>query len=214
MIKTKYPRTPHLWWSPGMTSDDKRIKSYDALIGLEVVVTIKMDGENTTGYPDGSTHARSLDSRHHLSRDWFKQFWGERSYLLPDGHRVCGENLYAKHSLSYDDLPSYFMGFSVWDSRNTALSWSDTLAIFQQLGIEPVTAIYQGPFDLKVLQDLTDQLDTSKVEGIVVRSAGEVPYDQFDSLVAKWVRPGHVQADDHWMNQPLTRNQLTQRTPS
>lgn len=36
-----------------------------------VVITEKMDGENTTLYRDG-LHARSLDSRHHPSRNWVK----------------------------------------------------------------------------------------------------------------------------------------------
>jgi hypothetical protein len=41
----KYPRTPHLPWSPGGTSDDKRMLDVGPLLG-DVVITEKMDGSN------------------------------------------------------------------------------------------------------------------------------------------------------------------------
>ena len=67
--RIKYPTTPHLPFSLGIQSDDRRVQTLDGLVGREVVVTEKMDGENTTMYVD-HIHARSLDSRHHPSRDW------------------------------------------------------------------------------------------------------------------------------------------------
>jgi hypothetical protein len=56
----KYPRTYHLPWSPGMTKDDRQIKSIDVFEGKDIVVTLKMDGENTNWYKD-YCHARSLE---------------------------------------------------------------------------------------------------------------------------------------------------------
>jgi hypothetical protein len=106
----KYPKTMHLPWSPGITKDDKVLSDVSHLEGIDVVITEKFDGENFSGYPDGYTHARSLDSRAHPSRDWVKQFWSSRHYRLGVDLRVCGENLFARHSIAYDDLPSYFMG--------------------------------------------------------------------------------------------------------
>ena len=69
----KYPRTMHLPWSLGLTNDDKKIACLDAFIGQRVIVTEKMDGENTSMYSD-YIHARSLNGGNHLSRDWVKQF--------------------------------------------------------------------------------------------------------------------------------------------
>jgi hypothetical protein len=66
-MHVRYPRTPHLPWSPGATPDDVRAGDLSGLLGREVVVTEKPDGENTTLYADG-VHARSLDSAHHPSR--------------------------------------------------------------------------------------------------------------------------------------------------
>lgn len=43
--KVKFPRTYHLPWSEGRSSDDKVLESLDSFIEQEVVVTVKMDGE-------------------------------------------------------------------------------------------------------------------------------------------------------------------------
>jgi hypothetical protein len=209
MDKTKYPRTVHLDWSPGMTDDDRKIRSYDSFLEKEVVVTIKMDGENTTAYSDGFTHARSLNSGNHVSREFFKKFWNDRAYLLEPNYRICGENLYARHSISYDSLPTYFMGFSVWDQEK-ALDWDSTVEIFQSLDIITVPVIYRGPFDLRILRALTEELDTSKDEGIVVRVTEAIPYKQFHNLIAKWVRSGHVQTNRHWAHNRIVPNCLNQ----
>lgn len=69
----KYPRTYHLPWSPGLTDDDRMLPSTKVFEGKQVVVTEKMDGENTTMYRD-YMHARSLEEEHHESRCWVKKF--------------------------------------------------------------------------------------------------------------------------------------------
>ena len=203
----KYPSTPHLPFSPGLQNDDRRITTLNGLLGTEIVVTEKLDGENTTMYSD-HIHARSLDSRHHASRDWVKQLWGKISYQIPGSWRVCGENVYARHSIAYDDLDSYFYGFSIWNSENIALHWGDTLRWFMQLGIKPVPVLYKGPFNLKRLERLAAELDPKAQEGFVVRVIGAIPYEDFDKKVAKWVRKGHVQTDEHWMKAPIVPNRI------
>lgn len=96
----KYSRTFHFPWSKTVASDDKVLSDISCFIGSEVVVTEKMDGENTSMY-QCVIHARSIDSINHLSRDWVKNFWNEIRYNIPVGWRICGENLYAKYSISY-----------------------------------------------------------------------------------------------------------------
>ena len=83
-MRTHYPRTPHLPWSPGAASDDVRVADLSGLLGREVVVTEKLDGENTTLYADG-LHARSLDSAHHPSRAWVKALQGRIGARHPGG---------------------------------------------------------------------------------------------------------------------------------
>jgi len=44
--RTKYPKTLHLPFSEGLQNDDKMLHSYKGLEGEEIVVTLKLDGEN------------------------------------------------------------------------------------------------------------------------------------------------------------------------
>jgi RNA ligase len=194
----KYPRTYHLPWSQSITKDDRVIESLDIFLNQEVVVTKKMDGENSTLYPN-HCHARSLDSQNHPSRNWLKNFWQNIRMDIPRGWRICGENLFATHSIPYTDLPSYFLGFSIWDERNNCFSWEQTLEWFQLLKIEPVPTIYTGVFDEAAIKQLWNPKDTSSSEGYVVRLRHSFHYSQFRRKVAKFVRPNQVQTTKHWM---------------
>ncbi len=206
-MRTKYPRTFHVPFSPGATSDDKVLSSLSHFEGRRVVVTEKMDGECTTLYADGF-HARSIDSRHHPSRDWLARFHASMGFNIPEGWRVCGENVYARHSLAYTALDSFFLGFSVWDAGNRALGWSDTQEMFELLGVACVPVLYRGEFDEAQLRRLVAQLDLSKQEGLVVRLEDGFAYEDFTRSVAKWVRPSHVQTGEHWMHAAVTPNVL------
>ena len=48
MNKIKYPKTLHLPWSQGVNSDDRVMKDLSGFEGHPVVITEKMEGENTT----------------------------------------------------------------------------------------------------------------------------------------------------------------------
>lgn len=200
----KYPRTYHLPWSnPG--KDDRTMDSLAQFENRMVVVTEKMDGENTSMY-NGAIHARSVDGLNHPSRAWVKNFWAGISADIPEGWRVCGENLFAKHSIGYEDLPSYFLGFSIWNESNVCLSWEHTVEWFAMLGIEPVPLVYHGLFDREWLISYSKKLPRS-IEGYVLRDAESFTYRDFRSKVAKYVRPQHVQTSEHWrFGQPIIRN--------
>lgn len=203
-MRVKYPRTPHLPWSPGFTSDDLRSRSVAHFEGKEVVVTEKMDGENTSLYSDGC-HARSINSNKHSSREWVRSLQGEIGYLLPEGWRLCGENLFARHSIPYEGLDSYFLLFSIWDN-NRCLSWDDTVEWSELLGVESVPVLYRGVFDTESIKALS--INEGRQEGYVVRLADSFDYEAFGQSVAKWVRPNHVQTDSHWMHSVVTPNKL------
>jgi len=123
--RVKYPRTYHLPWSPGKTNDDRVLEDTSCFDRRRVVITEKMDGENTTMYAD-YIHARSLDSSSHPSRGWVKNLHAQIRSKISPGWRICGENLFAQHTLHYANLPTYFMVFSIWDENNVCLSWDET----------------------------------------------------------------------------------------
>jgi len=207
MFGIKYPRTFHLPSSRGRTSDDKVLKNIDHLLGQEVIITEKMDGENTTMYRDGF-HARSIDSRHHPSRDWVAKFHGTIKHDIPEGWRICGENCYARHSIAYNTLKSYFLGFGIWDEDNQCLGWDDTLQFFELIGITPVTQLYRGIMFQNTIDNLVKKLDTNVIEGCVVRVVKPFGYDDFHKSVAKWVREFHVQTNEHWMHGAVVPNKV------
>lgn len=205
MNRFKYPRTPHLPWSPGASSDDTRAHNLVHFQGKYIVVTEKMDGENTSLYPFGM-HARSLDSRHHASRNWVKALQGQIAHLIPKGWRICGENVFARHSIAYSDLPSYFLAFSIWDDSNQCLSWESSIRWFEALGLSYPKVIYQGIYDEAALRAI--ELDLTTTEGYVVRLAEAFAYQAFSTSVAKWVRKNHVQTHTHWMHSAIVPNTL------
>lgn len=207
----KYPRTPHFSWSASIADDDKIADGHE-FDGHRVIGSVKMDGENSSLYTD-YLHARSIDGRSHPSRDWLKRYWAERCGNIPERWRVCGENMFATHSIRYEGLRSFFYGFSVWNEFNVCLSWDETLEWFQLLDVEPVEVLYDGVYDEAKLKAIAKGLDADSVEGFVVRRADAVPYRDFRRMFAKYVRPNHVRTDDHWMYGAGTTEQNALASP-
>jgi hypothetical protein len=197
-MKVKHSRTYHLPWSPGVSSDDRVLRSTDQFEGHRVIVTEKRDGECTSLYRDGTVHARSIDGTNHPWQDAVKAMWRERCIDLPEGWRVVGENLYAEHSIRYDNLTDWIEVFAIFDETNTALSWDETLEWSSLLGLWTVPVLWKGLWDEDQIRHLPYNLDSEKQEGFVVRVDGPIAFEDWDWVVAKWVRKGHVQTDQHW----------------
>jgi len=204
----KYGRTFHLPRSPGATSDDKIMASINGLKIGDLVVTEKMDGENTTIHA-GGCHARSPDGGYHSSRDWIKAFGAGIAPQLAEDERIIGENLYARHSITYHSLPSYFLGFA-WIIGDEIQPWDMTLARFQELNIQHVPIMYRGPYKQSLFDDLAKALDTSRQEGFVVRRACAFAESAMSDCLGKYVREGHVQTDAHWMKMNIVPNGLAE----
>lgn len=207
--RVKYPRTYHLPWSPGVREDDRVLENVRQFENREVVITVKMDGENTTMYRD-YLHARSLDYSPHASRTWVKTLHARMSYEIPEGWRICGENLYAKHAIHYLQLPSYFMVFSVWNEQNICLNWDETVEWAQLFGLQTVPVIYRGPWHSALVgAEFQAEPGGDLREGYVIRKAGSFGYREFRNSVAKYVRSGHQ--DVHggkWRHTAITPNQV------
>lgn len=206
--KVKYPRTHHLPWSPGKTDDDRVMEDLSRFEGKEVIVSAKMDGENTTWYKD-YLHARSLEYSNHPSRNWVKALHAQVQYDIPDGWRICGENLQAKHSIKYENLPSYFMVFSIWNERNECLSWDETTEWAKLLNLETVPVLFREVWASDFEQKLKAyKFDEERVEGYVVRVSNLFHYKDFRHVVGKYVRKHHVQTHGHWAHRQIELNGL------
>lgn len=206
----KYPRTWHMPWSPGRTKDDRAHPNMKQFEGRRVIVMEKMDGENTSMYTD-HIHARSVDSKNEPSRNYVKRIWAEICGDIPDKWRICGENLYERHSIHYLDLPSYFMAFSIWDDTNHRISYDELLIWCRLLGIIHTPVLYDGIYDEELIKNLPKTLgwNMDEHEGYVVTVADRMHYSEFKYLMAKYVRADHVTEDVHVRSRRvLVPNQL------
>ena len=204
--RIEYPRTLHLPFSYGRSSDDNVIQDLSTFEGKEVVITIKMNGECTTMYND-YIHARSIDGKYHTSRDWIRKFHSSIKQNIPVGDRICGENMYAVHTIHYTDLESYFYGFSYW-SNLLCLDYDNTISIFRNLNIAFPTELYRGCFDLNIIEDIANSFPVDTHEGFVVRNVDSFHYQDFQSNVVKWVRPNQQSTNDAWMYNKFTTNNI------
>ena len=222
-----YPRTPHLPYSPGRTSDDKSLTNADAekfFVGKKIVVTEKMDGGNAC-VRNGKVYARSHSHpATHASFSSLKTLAASWSYLYePEGSdlRDCwifGENLEAVHSIEYDALPAHFMLFAVAGPDGKWWSWRRVEAVAKELGVPTPRVIFRDRLESgKQLEDLimehrikpscaalvspeTEATAAGPVlpEGFVVRLSGSFPVSDFGQSVAKFVAAGHVQTGADW----------------
>lgn len=208
MRRIKYPKTHYLPYSPGKASGDHFMPTTHELEqARQVVVTEKMDGENTTIYRDG-WHVRSINSipcQYHsfLQSCILPPF----QYKIPEDWRVCGEYLYVEHTIHYSQLQSYFEVFSIWN-KDVCLSWEMTKALAKQWGLVTVPELYIGKYNEKQIAQIGADVVDAGGEGIVVRVANEFPFWNFAQCIGKYVRQNHVPTKVHWRNKRLVTNEV------
>ncbi|MBR6907987.1 2'-5' RNA ligase [bacterium] len=210
MNNMKYPRTYHLPWSPGTTSDDRKLSGdwFKNYRGKEIVITEKLDGENNAMNRYG-VYARSHAAP--TTSPWTRNMWEPDGLYwqlrnkIGENETVYGENLFGEHSIHYDKLPSYWHVFAVNDGKMW-YSWKDVCIMSEIILMQPhVPELWRGVIESEEqLKELVDKFVHEpsvygpQREGVVIRLTSEFPIDDFSKCVCKWVRPGHVQTDEHW----------------
>ncbi len=202
LLSEKYPRTYHFPFSEGATSDDRVQSQWQGILAHELVLTEKLDGENSCIKSNG-VYARSHGA---VNRNpWAKpvwDIWDRVGHSLGDLH-VFGENMYAVHSLEYTGLAHYFYVFGIRDGE-TWLSWAEVEAYAELLDLPVVPVIQQGLLNEKTLQTCIEQQQCNgsrlggASEGVVCRVADAFTNAAFSESVLKYVRKNHVQTDQHW----------------
>lgn len=207
----KYPRTYHLPFSPGATSDDKRLQDgwFDYYQGKEVVFTEKLDGENTamTHY-DVFARSHGAPTRSPWSRNLWDPsdglYWKIKQYIGPN-ETIYGENLYGEHSIHYDCLTHYWHMFAANDG-NMWYSWGQVVEFADILGVPHVPMLHHCVLNHEEeVKEIIDELmeHTSFYgrcgrEGVVMRLVDSFPITEFPHCVCKYVRANHVQTNEHW----------------
>lgn len=216
MDSPKYNRTFHFPFSPGATNDDKIAESMDALIGVPIVITEKMDGSNTSLEKDGCFARTHSGPPSHPSFDGLKALHASVQYKLPELYQFFGEWCYARHSIEYGELPGYFLlfGIRVLDGP-VWTSWEEVELWAEEIGVPTAPVLFKGTVSSeKELQELVETfMNQPSVcggirEGVVVRVANSFLNDSFSKCVMKCVRANHVQTSEHWKDQEIIRNKL------
>ena len=221
-MSAKYPRSLHLPWSPGGTSDDKRMADVSSLLDVPLVITEKCDGSNLT-YTRTSVFSRSHSGPPgHASFDLAKATHARIAHELSLGLSLFCEYCYAVHSIEYGALPDYSLVFGARDDREGRWwDWDMVVAQAADLGLPTVPELYRGQVgSARELEALTLSLAAQPSvfggprEGVVVRHAGEFRDADFQRSLAKWVRHDHVTTDEHWMHQSIRAQKLAKTAPS
>lgn len=217
----KFPSTPHLAILDSATvRDDKVLTSVerDRFLTHNVTIEEKVDGANL-GFSIDRTGAILAQNRGTILRppmtgqwrtlpDWLA-IHNERLFdVLTDRFILFGEWCYARHSIAYDRLPDWFIGFDVFDiqaKRFVCQSSRDRL--FSRLKLHVVPCLATGRFTLSEVRTFLDRsrFGASPAEGLYLR------HDDGDWLGrrAKLVRPDFIQGiGEHWSRRPLDFNRL------
>lgn len=219
----RFPHTPHLaWLGEGTPRDDKVLSPPEAneLLAGPVRVEEKLDGANLglSFAPDGSLRAQNRGE--YLARPYAGQFSRLGSWLgmhewqwrgrLAANLILFGEWCAAVHSLSYTELPDWFLLFDVYD-REAQRFWSARRrnALAEALGLSLVPLLREGKTDLrqliKLVNDSRSRFRNGPLEGLVIRRDS---VDWCESR-AKLVRSEFTQAiDAHWRGRAIDWNRV------
>ncbi len=184
----------------------------------ELVVEEKIDGANLGISFDREVHIQCQNRGAFLQYPYTGQWKKLSQWLvhktdilfekLTDRHILFGEWCYAQHSVFYDRLPDWFLGFDIFDKESLKfLSCPRRNAIFLDIGISGIPVIKKGRFTLPELKRMLSIscLSDKPAEGIFLR------IDQGDWLKqrAKLVRPKFIQSiAGHWSGKGIRANQL------
>ncbi|MFZ4627548.1 MAG: RNA ligase family protein [Blastocatellia bacterium] len=217
----KFPSTPHLATLPGVDIRGDKVLTEaerDQFLQHVLLVEEKIDGANLglSFDSEGDVHAQNRAARLHLPGsgqwkklgDWLTPRLETLFECLSDELILFGEWCYAQHSVYYDRLPDWFLGFDLYDKRaGRFLSSARRDALFGRMGIEPVPVLARGHFTFLEIQKLisTSQFADQPAEGLYLR------FDEDDWLAqrAKLVRAAFIQGiHEHWSRSAIKPNRL------
>ena len=219
----RFPRTPHLaWLGEGQPRDDKVLVPGDAkaLLAGEVVVEEKVDGANLGFSVSGDGALRVQNRGSYLEKEsthpqfrplwpWLRTRESQIMEALGPDRMLFGEWCHAVHSVAYNRLPDWFLGFDVYD-RSVGKFWDSSRrsSLLESIRLHPVPRIAGGHFTIQGIEQLLStpsRVGVGAVEGLVIRREAE----GFTTARAKLVRREFTQAiDEHWSRGPLRRNEL------
>lgn len=220
----RFPHTPHLAWLGGREPRTDKVMSaieVNELLATQVLVEEKVDGANL-GLSVDSTGQLLLQNRgQFLVPPLGGQFARVPQWLAVHSDRfkaamspnliVFGEWCAARHSLSYDRLPDWWLTFDVYDrDRACFLPFADRNVLAANADLTVVAEVFRGVATLASLEHLLmntrSRYRDGPLEGVVVRGASNNNW----AGRAKLVRADFTQAiESHWRKRAIEWNRLS-----
>ncbi len=217
----KFPTTPHLALLDGVSvRNDKVLSLRERDFFLTQVVTVeeKIDGANLGISFDSEGNILVQNRGDYLQAPMNGQWKKLTMWLnlrsdslfdvLADRYVLFGEWCYARHTVFYDQLPDWFIGFDVFDTQSGRFLSKETRDGFlSSLKLPVVPCVARGRFTLAKITGLLGQstFGQEPVEGLYLR------FNDGDWLCqrAKLVRPDFTQSlKQHWSHKPIEINRL------
>lgn len=216
----KFPPTPYIEIDTSIKRNDK-ILSTDEITSIlkgEIIVEEKIDGANIGISFDANGKIQVQNRGSYIYSPYLGQWKKLSDFLIKkenilfdillDKYILFGEWCYAKHSVYYDHLPDWFIGFDIFDIKCEKFFSVDKRNFFlKEMGVEPVPQLAKGSFEINELSTFFDisKFGSELSEGIYIRK------DSGDYLEyrAKMVRKEFRQKiGEHWMRGILQSNRL------
>ena len=204
-LTAKYPSTPYWPWSPAVGRAEQVHRSPDRFVGVDVVLTEKLDGGNTLLHA-GRVYARSVSAP--SDGPWFAMVKKHHAWKVKEPEVfLYGEDIYGMHSLSYGPVAEErtFYAFALRDGNGVFASFPEVEAYAKLREIPVAPVLFRGRFQSVAeirafIEEAHDKPSTlgGEREGVVMRLSCGFPAREFADNVCKSVRLGHVQTDEHW----------------
>ena len=218
----KFPRTQHIINIGGASVDDRILdkNGYSEFMNNDdVFIAEKVDGaqlgisisddykiliQNRSHYVNSKSHSQfeKLDK-------WIMDHNDSLYEILDQDTILFGEWLYAKHSISYNNLPDYFLAFDLYNKKKKLFYNRDILVEkLKDTNIHFVREMYRGKIKdqnqlLKMIEQQSDYTD-SRVEGIYLK----IFEGDYIKGRCKLVRNDFLSGNEHWTKGGIQKNKL------
>ena len=217
----KFPRTQHIFNIGGATVDDRILNKEDYEMYMkneDVFIAEKVDGaqlgisidenykiliQNRSHYVNSKSHSQfeKLDK-------WIMDHSQSLYEILDQDTILFGEWLYAKHSISYDNLPDYFLAFDLYNKKKKLFYNRDILVEkLKDTSLNFVREMYRGKIKdknqlLKMIEEKSNYTSDGRVEGIYLK----IFEGDYVKSRCKLVRNDFLSGNDHWTKGGIQKN--------
>lgn len=180
----KFPSTPYIEADITIKRNDKILqkKEMEEIFGQPISIEEKIDGANlgisfnSSGdlqlQNRGSYLLVPLEGQWKPLENWIACHETTIFDVLLDKYILFGEWCYAKHSIYYNALPDWFIGFDIYDiGKDKFLSVRQRNILLNRMGVKVVPQLGQGFHNVNELSQFfgKSQYSDEKCEGIYIR---------------------------------------------